>query len=36
VFFPALEAAKQLFGLDDKPMHLAPSDSALVLEYLKE
>jgi hypothetical protein len=36
VFFPALEAAKQLFSPDGKPMHAAPTDTAFVIEDLEE
>lgn len=36
VFFPALEAAKQLFSPDGSPMHPAPSDTTFVIEELEE
>jgi hypothetical protein len=36
VFFPALEAAKQMFSPDGKPMHPAPSATTFVIEELEE
>lgn len=36
VFFPALEAAKQMFSPDGSPMHPAPSDTTFVIEELEE